>query len=206
MKESVVTASNTATVTYSNELGVVPQQTAGANEANCRNTSRIFISGIKFKIGIFNNANQEVYVRIALVQLRDGLAASVASSNASLLGQYEPTATEKMEDYPYSAQNAQNFHSIMLPWDSESVKKVYYNKIIKLGPTGGTGAKSAVTLLSPFVKIGKYFKHELADGTGVINGRLVFVVCAVDPTNDTAAAQSVELTYHSIVTFQDSVN
>lgn len=207
VQETVVSASNTAAVTYGVELGVIPAVTTGGSTAGPKRTSnRVYIPHLNLKVAFFNNAAQEMYIRIAILQLRDGLAASAAQNNPSIVGEYYDAGTDAMTESALSLQNAQNVISMMRPFDKEFVKKVFFNKVIKLGPTNGAGAASACRLINRKVAIGKFFKHETADGTGVSNGKLVLVAAAYDPTNDTASTLSVEATMEVTTTWQDSVN
>lgn len=208
LKESTITASNTATVTYAQQFSSIALTAlAGARDDQLRTSSKIYMDRVKFKLLLQNNASQEVYVRLAIVRAKAGIASSVfTGNNPSVLGVREPTATEYMEDNALSAQNAQNAHSMLLDFDKESIGKVYYSKIFKLGPTGGAGSISSSRICRWTSKVKRVLKYESADADSCSNGKIWFLASVYDPSNDTAAAQSVELTAKFSARWYDSIN
>lgn len=206
VKEQAISASNSATVTYGIEL--FNQAAAySANEANKRFTSKVWAKGFHIRGAFVNSASQEMFVRIAVVSAKAGIAASVfTTNNPELMGVHSATATEAKEDYPLSEQNTQNLHSLLLRFDFESISKIHWQRTFKLGPAGGSGARSAIAQFQKYVPINRWQKHEKMDGTAITNGRIFLIAYAVDPTNDTASTLSVEMTYVADAVWQDCVN
>jgi len=206
VKEQTISASNSATITYGVELFNQAQAYSG-NEVNHRTTSKVWAKGFHIRGAFVNTASQEMMVRIAVVSAKAGIAASTfTANNPAILGVNESTATDEKEDTVMSAQNAQNLHSLLLKFDNEFISKVHWQRQFLLGPAGGNGALTAVRQFQKYVPINRWQRHEVADGSGVRNGRIFLLAYAVDPTNDTASTLSVEMTYVADSIWQDSVN
>lgn len=206
VKESVITASNTASVTYGTQLFILEQLTS-INAANTRFTQNIWARGFMFKCGLVNTSSSELYVRLAVVSGKARTAATVFTANNPLLiGQRDPTGTEMMAEEKVSAQSAQNFHSILLDWDMEDISKIHWQKTILLGPTGGLGSKPGVHHFRKYVPINRWQKYEQLDALNIKNGGIFLIAYVVDPSNDTATEYNVEMTYVGEMIWQDTVN
>lgn len=203
--EQALSASATTPVIQGSELTDI-DYTAGTRDFSKRSTDKISIRGVQLQFFLNNNASHGMWIRLICAKVREPQNFTTgALTGSSVLEVAEPTATEHKEDYDLTYANATNARNLMFKVSRELFSKVYLDKKVYLGPSGGSGSMET-KLITKFIKMNQSAYYESDTNTTSKNCRIIWLAAAYDPTNDTSTDQTVEISYNTNIWWYDSIN
>lgn len=173
---------------------------------HARSTPKMVAKGFHLKMCFHNNQSHSMFARVIVALTRDVDSTELTAilNGTNVLEQNRDGVGEHKDDEPMVVTSASNIINMMYPPSKELFRKIYMNKVIRLGPAGGAGISEA-RYFRKFIKLNRVFKFSGPSATLPENGTIVVLVGAYDPTNDTTVS-TIELTETSTFYWQDQIN